>query len=140
MDHREATDPMHPTDGDRLATSTAPSTGTTTADDAGCLDLFELLDDEPTGALFACDGVCSEYEGALSLFDDRIELGCDAPGSTASTIALGDVEAWWATVVGAAVTVTVLSRGTHTTTLPSAYRAALLVALAAQLGPERIRA
>lgn len=138
MDHREATDPMHPTDGDRLATATATSTAT--ADDRGCPDLFELLDDQPTGALFACDGVCSEYEGALSLFEDRIELGCDAPGSTASTIAFGDVEAWWATVVGAAVTVTVLSRGAHTTTLPSAYRAALLVALAAQLGPERIRA
>jgi len=138
VDHREATDPMHPTDGDRLATRTVTSTAT--ADDRGCPDLFELLDDEPTGALFACDGVCSEYEGALSLFEDRIELGCDAPGSTASTIAFRDVEAWWATVVGAAVTVTVLSRGAHTTTLPSAYRAALLVALAAQLGPERIRA
>ena len=132
MDHREATDPMHQTDGVRLVADPA--------DDSGCPDLFDLLDDEPTSALFACDGVCSEYEGALSLFEDRIELGCDAPGSTASTIALCDVEAWWSTVVGAAVTVTVLSRGAHTTTLPSVYRAALDVALAAQLGPERARA
>lgn len=119
---------MLPTDVARLAPATDG--------DARCPDLFDLLDGGPTAAVFACDGVCADYEGALSLFEDRIELGCGTPRSIAFT----EVEAWWATVVGAAVTVTVLSRGAHSTTLPSAYRAALLVALAAQLGPERAHA
>ena len=105
-------------------------------DESSCPDLFDLLDIVPTAAVFTCDGVCDDYEGALSLFEDRIELGCGTPRS----IAFVDVEAWWATVVGAAVTVTVLARGAHSTTLPAAYRAALLVALVAQLGPERVRA
>ncbi|GAB2980465.1 hypothetical protein [Frigoribacterium salinisoli] len=110
----------------------APATG----DQSSCPDLFDLFEGVPTTAVFACDGVCDDYEGALSLFEDRIELGCGTPRS----IAFVDVEAWWATVVGAAVTVTVQARGAHSTTLPSAYRAALLVALDAQLGPERVRA